>query len=559
MSNAEIAKQFELLANLMRIHNDNEFKARSYANAAFQISRLSKSVSGMEKKEIHALRGVGDTITTKIDQLLNGEPIKTFEELMNKTPLEVIKMLEIKGLGAKKIAVLWKEHDISNIHLLLEACNKNQLISMKGFSDKTQTSIKENIEFFLKNKDKYLYVQVEGTANALVGQLRKNGFSFVSLTGAIRRKCEVIDVIELIVVVDNEAVLPKELTSIFSSSKVIDKDGISCAEGITNNGIRLIVYLSSKEQFSYNLFKTTGNQKHVEEVDPLIKIKEMNSEEEIYRSAKLDFIEPELREGHDEVKMAIEKQLPELVKLDDFKGVMHIHSVYSDGHSTIEELANQCKQHYAYMGITDHSKAAVYANGLTEKRILQQHKEIDQLNQKLTPFVIFKGIECDILFDGSLDYDNKVLSSFDFVIISIHSSFKMDKAKATERLIKAIENPYTTILGHMTGRLLLTREGYPIDHKKVIDTCAANNVAIELNANPIRLDMDWRWIPYALEKGINIPINPDAHTLAGLNDVKYGVNVARKAGMGKEDLLNNLSLKEIKDYFFSKKSKTITT
>ncbi|MDX5345654.1 MAG: PHP domain-containing protein, partial [Hymenobacteraceae bacterium] len=286
----------------------------------------------------------------------------------------------------------------------------------------------------------------------------------------------------------------------------------------------------------------------------LVREQEFDSEEDIYKAAGMDYIEPEMREGTNELELAKAHKLPQLLELQDLKGILHNHSTYSDGANTLEQMALACRDlGYQYLGISDHSKTAAYAGGLREGDVLRQQKEIDELNKKLAPFKVFKGIESDILGDGSLDYDEDILKTFDFVVASIHSNLNMDEQKATERLLRAIENPYTTILGHPTGRLLLRREGYPINHKVIIDACAKNNVVIEINANPWRLDLDWRWVQYALEKGVMLSINPDAHVTSGYGDMRYGVLVGRKGGLTKEMTLNALGLEEIEEYFEKRK------
>jgi DNA polymerase (family 10) len=306
------------------------------------------------------------------------------------------------------------------------------------------------------------------------------------------------------------------------------------------------------------LVELTGNDAHFTMLKELIGTKwneNRDSEEEIYTTIGLDFVPPPIREGKYELEMAQNHHVPKLITDKDIKGILHAHSTYSDGLKSLEIMATRCKElGYEYLGFTDHSQSAFYANGLKPDRIIEQHNEIDELNKKLHPFKIFKGIESDILGDGSLDYDNKVLQSFDFIIASIHSNLKMTEEKATARLIAAIKNPYTTILGHPTGRLLLAREGYPIDHKAVIDACAKHNVVIELNANPFRLDLDWRWIQYAKEKDVLISINPDAHSLEGLNDVHYGIKVAQKGGLNKEFTFNSKSRENISLFFANRKA-----
>ena len=263
----------------------------------------------------------------------------------------------------------------------------------------------------------------------------------------------------------------------------------------------------------------------------------------------LQYIVPELREGLQEAELAREGKLPELIQFSDLKGVLHNHTTYSDGVHTLKEMADHCKGlGYEYLGICDHSKTAVYANGLSIDRVLEQQLEIDRLNAGYQGFRIFKGIESDILGDGSLDYPEEILKTFDFVVASVHSNLKMSEEKATERLIKAIENPYTTILGHPTGRLLLARPGYPVDHKKIIDACAANRVSIELNAHPYRLDIDWRWIPYCLEKGVAVSVNPDAHHREGFQDMYYGICAARKGMLTRQTCLNAMGLQEFEAY-----------
>ena len=343
----------------------------------------------------------------------------------------------------------------------------------------------------------------------------------------------------------------KELSEIKSDDKSIELN--------TSIGLLIIAKIVSDNNFVYETWNHTGNEKHIAfciENKSTIDITACLSEEEIYNKLSLPYYIPEIREGILEAKYATAKSTPAFIEYTDLKGCLHNHSTYSDGIHSLRDMAIAARDlGLQYFGICDHSKSAGYANGLQIERVFQQHKEIDLLNAELAPFKIFKGIESDILSDGNLDYPDEILASFDFIVASVHSGLKMDEDKATTRLIKAIENPHTTILGHPTGRLLLARKGYPIDHKKVIDACAANNVVVELNAHPYRLDIDWRWIDYCMDKNVMISINPDAHETAGLLDMHYGVYAAHKGGLTKEFTFNALTLEEINNWFQKKKSR----
>ena len=537
MQNKEIASAFKLIAQLMELHSENPFKIKSYANAVFKIERLEKSLSALTHDEIISIEGIGKSIGAKIIELLNAGSIKELEGLFEKTPVGVIEMLSIKGIGPKKIAVLWKQLQVETMGELLYACHENRLVELSGFGNKTQEAIKKSIEYKIANKGRFHYASAELVADEVLQNLRKTVNNVaVELTGSIRRKCEVIESVDVL----------------------IGQEGLAITLPENDLGIKVNLHFCKSEAFYSRLCETTASEKHLEVIKQMGFNQEKNyvSEQEIYHSLGLQYIEPELREGFNEIEKAKLNALPELIKVSDLKGIIHVHTTYSDGMHTLKQMAERCRDlGYEYLGITDHSQSAFYANGLKSDRILLQHQEIDALNKAMAPFKIFKGIESDILNDGSLDYPDEILKSFDFVIASVHSNLKMDEQKATRRLLNAIENPYTTILGHLTGRLLLSREGYPVDHVAIIDACAKHQVIIELNAHPYRLDMDWRWINYALEKGVKISINPDSHKMEGYGDLKYGVFAARKGGLTKEMTFNALSLEDVEACFFKKKQR----
>jgi DNA polymerase (family 10) len=558
MENKPIARKLRLLSQLMELHEVNPFKIKSIANAAFTVDKLSYAVATKSFEELSTIYGVGKSVAGKIVEIAQSGTMQELEDLLAATPAGIIEMMSIKGIGAKKVAVIWRQMGIETVGELFYACNENRLIEVKGFGLKTQEDIGKAIEFRMASSGKFLYHQVEEVADRLMDAL-KDTFSnaLMDYAGEYRRLREIINVLEIVVgSSDCEMAFQTILHSGLLENLKAEEGHLT---GETANGLKVMIWVVEKRHFFNTLFLKTGTEEHVKAVIERAgeEADQPESEEFIYHKAGLTFIKPELREGVTFIDRAVRNELPELISYNDLKGTLHNHSTWSDGANTIEEMALYCRDELKlqYLGMCDHSKTAVYAKGLSIERVLQQQEEIDHLNKKIDDFHIFKGIESDILNDGSLDYPEEILKKFDFVVASIHSNLKMSEDKATERLIKAIENPYTTILGHPTGRLLLSRNGYSIDHKKVIDACAANNVVIEINANPLRLDLDWRWHQYALQKGCWLSINPDAHRKEGFRDMHYGVIVARKGGLYKERCLNALSLQEISEVFNAKKKK----
>jgi DNA polymerase (family X) len=527
MTNDEIVEALEITAKLMELHNENPFKVKAIVSAAFKLSKLHYDFTDKTQEDIESIEGIGKGISSKILDLLKTGSTPELKALAEKTPPGVIAMLGIKGLGPKKVRQLWQDLEVESVGELLYACNENRLITLKGFGEKTQALLKQNIEFTLSNQNKFHYAALHKSLDKLIhGILKAEPNIQVSLIGQMARKCEIIEKIEILL------------------SGRMNAD-VSALE--KNIPLPLSYQYCEPEEFMYKTVELTSTSQHLEQIKfNTLPTKKFASEQDIYSKLNMQFIEPELREGMHEVELARKNKIPQLIELKDLKGILHNHTTYSDGVNTLTEMADYCnKLGYQYLGICDHSKSAFYANGLKEDRVQEQQLEIDKLNQKYTNFKILKGIESDILNDGSLDYSDEILKTFDFVVASIHSNLKMTEQKATQRLISAIENPYTSILGHPTGRLLLSRNGYPIDHKKIIDACAANKVSIELNAHPYRLDIDWRWIPYCIEKEVMISINPDAHHKEGFHDMYYGVCVARKGMLDKLHCLNALGLNEL--------------
>ena len=559
-----ILRQLKLIIKLMELHDENSFKIRSYQSAVNTIDRGDVSIEGKSIAELQALQGIGKSIAEVIASLAETGSHATLDDLLQRTPKGILEILEIKGLGPKKVKILWDELNITSTYELMEACQSGQVAKAKGFGEKTQESIIQALEFKAANQGKWLYADIEGSAEALLEEVKeKLGVSKIAFVGDFARKMEIIDTIELLVGTDE----PKAALQTLDNLENIEKDQQQSSPfkwrgKIIAPEVSLIIHFSSANRFISEKMLRSASKAHllyplennVTLAETIQGNSEVDSEEAFYTKVNLPFIPEELRDGFFEFDIAKDGQLDKLLTLADLKGILHNHSTYSDGKHSLRQMAEHCKAlGYEYLGISDHSRTASYAGGLDIDRVQQQHQEIDALNKELAPFKIFKGIESDILLDGSLDYPTEVLASFDFIVSSIHSSLSMDQKKATARLLKAIENPYTTILGHPTGRLLLRREGYPIDHKVIIDACAANGVVIEINSHPWRLDLDWRWIQYALEKGVMLSINPDAHEMDGYLDMKYGVLVARKGGLTKEKTFNTLTLQEMERYLQTRK------
>ena len=563
MDNKQITQTLKLTIQLMELHEENIFKIRSFQSALITLERDAPPLAALDSNKLQAINGIGKSIAEAILEVVQTGTHKLLSELLEKTPEGLLEVLTIKGLGPKKIKVLWQELNITSTHELMEACQSGQVAKLKGFGEKTQQSIIEALEYIDNNKGKWLYADIEAAVDQLLAQLESAvGNKNVSIVGDFARKIEIISNLEILIATDTPKATLSKLAAIPSLRQDITLSSPYRWGGFLKEAnLRCDILLLRQEIFVREKLLRKGSRPHllalVNENQTLASVflsKRFESEEEAYAEAGLAYIPEELREGQFEIELAKAGNLPELLEFEDLKGPLHNHSTYSDGKHTLREMAEYCKSlGYEYLGMADHSQSAFYANGLNAERIAMQQQEIDTLNKGLAPFKIFKGIESDILMDGSLDYPEEILASFDYVVASVHSSLSMDRKKATARLLKAIQNPYTTILGHPTGRLLLRREGYPIDHQVIIDTCAKMGVAIEINANPWRLDLDWRWVHYALEKEVKLSINPDAHETGGFADMKYGVYAGRKGGLTKEMTLNAMNLTDLETYFTQRK------
>lgn len=554
MNNSSIADIFSLLSKLMDINGENSFRAKSYSIAAFNIDKLPVELDTQSAEKIFAIKGIGEATGKKVLEILETGELKTLDEYLLKTPPGVVEMLNIKGLGPKKIAVIWKEMGIETLGELLYACNENRLLLYKGFGEKTQQGVKDSIEFYLRSKGSYLYAEIESLALSLQQQLvAEFSNSKFELTGAFKRQSPTIEMLEWVTTADAASL--QEFLEALSFTEAGKNGQYSVFKTPDNTSLKF--YFATDNNFGSILFHTTCSGTFLNAWETKFPETDLYADEKhLFAAVNVPYILPCLREKEAIISKAADNKLPVIIQPQDIKGIIHSHSNWSDGINSIEEMAKGAMEMgFEYIVLSDHSKSAYYAKGLTEDRIKEQHHYIDELNEKLRPFRIFKSIEADILSDGSLDYNSEVLATFDLVIASVHSNLKMTEEKAMLRLLGAIQNPYTTILGHMTGRLLLSREGYPVDHEKIIETCVENNVVIELNAHPRRLDIDWSYIDCAIEMGAMISINPDAHSVDGFRHIKYGVLAARKGGVEAKHNLSSCGLHALESYLEQRRAK----
>ena len=543
--NHDISNILSTYAKLYELHGGNSFKVRATAGAAYNIKKIGEPLANLSEEELAKVQQVGKGLASKVYEIIQTGSFEDLNDLLEATPKGVIDILKVKGLGPKKVEVLWKEVGITSIPDLLDACRENRLVEVKGFGFKTQAQIISDIEFKFNQEGKFHWAKLKPVVEIINDLFEASEhISQYEVTGDYRRLNDVVENLDFLVICSDLQLLADELSEHqFELIDVLDDHHLfQYAEAVN-----VRIFNTSDYSWGSALIKFTSTQAHLDLIKFDTISETFDDEIKVYQALNLPYILPELREGLNELQNLNEQD--QLITYSDLKGALHNHSTYSDGLHSLEEMAKQARSmDLQYFGICDHSQTANYANGLKPERVLEQMREIEALNKKMAPFKILSGIESDILGDGSLDYTNDILMLFDIVVASVHSNLTMDVDKAHLRLKRAIENPYTTILGHPTGRLLLMRPGYTIDHAYIIDACVDNNVAIELNAHPYRLDLDWRWIDYALSKGAFISINPDAHQKEGLSDMQYGVNVARKGYLKPAQCLNAMGLAELLEY-----------
>ena len=575
MDKKQIAAVLDEMGTLFELKGENPFKCRAFHNGARVVETLTADIEQVVALgEIRTVKGIGEGLAKVITELVETGKSEEHEKVKASLPEGLLQMLRIPGLGPKRVKLLHDKLNIKTIAELKSACDNHKLAALDGFGEKTEENILKGIELLSRSSDKHLYHMAKQSAEKMLESiLELKEIKRGEIAGSLRRKKEIIGDIDIVVSVgakDREKIFDAfvgqpDVESVVgrgeTKSSVVLKSGINCDLRIVQAKeypFALNYFTGSKEhnvemrsrarKFGLSL-NEYGFSRIDEKARKKVTVPRCSSEQEIYRALKLSYIPPELRENMGEIEAAEKGTLPDLITDEDIRGTFHCHTTYSDGLSALEDMVHAAqKLDWQYLGIADHSKAAAYAGGLTEGKVRQQQKEIDALNSKAKKFRIFKGTEVDILGDGSLDYSDKVLASFDYVVAAIHSKFKMTEAEATKRMITALKNRYVTFLAHPTGRLLLSRDGYPINMPQVIDAASDYGKGIEINAHPFRLDLDWRLVKYAKQKKVPIFINPDAHHTDGLIDVFYGVGIARKGWLEAKDVVNAWDLRKVEKF-----------
>ncbi len=585
MDKNEIAGLLEGIASLLALKEDSSvFEMRAYENAARALNSLDGDIAQLTREgKLKGTPGLGATTIKRIEEAVETGHIAFYDELVANTPAVKLDMLRIAGLGPKRINVIYDQLKVTSLAELEQACKDDRVAHLPGFGKKTQDKILQGLSFLSEHSGRFLYNVAEAEAERIRSALAElPDIVRLQVAGSLRRRRETVKDIDMVASVDDAtgSEVRRSIMDFFTSQpsvKAITGKGETKSSVVLNSGIAMDLRLVGDKQFPYTLHHFSGSREHHiplrrralsmnMTINDYGLFKVENGEEtlipcqtetDLYAALGMEYVEPELREDMGEIEAAVRHELPQLVQESDLRGVLHAHSTWSDGQNTIREMAEACIAHgYSYLGLTDHSKAAAYAGGLNADALKRQGEEIDQLNEEFKGrLLILKGTECDILRDGALDFDDETLASLDFVVASIHSNFNLSQEEQTQRMLRAISNPYLDIVGHPTGRILLGRAGYPLDIEAVIEAAATHGTCIEINAHPSRLDLDWRYVHKARDKGIKIPINPDAHALAGIDDMRYGIGIARKGWLRPVDVLNTMDIEALLAFFRVRRSK----
>jgi DNA polymerase (family X) len=574
MDKAQVAAVLDEIGTLLELQGENAFRCNAYHNAARTIQQLETDLAEtVAQGKLTDIPGIGETLRDKITALVQTGHLPFYEDLRQKTPPGLLEMLRLPGIGPKKVKALHDQLGLDTLDKLKAACDSGQVAELKGFGAKTQQKIVEGLSFLDQMGQRVRLDQALPLARALFATLEKlPGVIRIELCGSLRRQRETIKDIDLLVSTEDAAPIMDAFVQFPQVHQVVgrgDTKATVVVAAVDDQGKRFLINADlrvvSDKQFPFALNYFTGSKEHnvamrqraiqyglklneYELAGPKKKVA-CKEESELYRALDLDFVEPELRENTGELEAAAAHTLPDLVNAGDLQGAFHCHSTWSDGANSLEEMARAAKRlGWKYFGVADHSQSLTVANGLSVQRLRQQHAEIDDISAKVSGLKIFKGTECDILADGQLDYDDKVLAGFDYVVASVHTNFNQTQEEMTRRIVRALSNPCVTMLGHATGRLLLRRDGYKVDLEAVLQAAAKHGKMIEINAHPMRLDLDWIHCKRAKALGVKLVINPDAHSTGDLEYLPYGISVARRGWLTKEDVFNTQSAAKVSKY-----------
>jgi DNA polymerase (family 10) len=577
MDKHQVAAILDEIGTLLELQGESPFRCNAYHNGAQAIEQLEEDLATVVREgRLGSIRGIGETLREKITTLVTTGRLPFYEELRQKTPPGLLDMLRIQGLGPKRVKLLYDQLGIDTLDKLAQACESGQVAKLKGMGEKTQQKILEGIQLLRQMSSRVRLDEALTLANRLIEGLRTApGIVRMEVCGSLRRRRETIKDIDILISSETPEPIMDRFVSLPGVTQVIAHGATKSSVVVQGDGRLLMnadLRIVRDEQFPFALHYFTGNKEHniamrqraqqyglklneYELAGPDRRIS-CREEADLFRALDLDYIPPELRENTGEIEAAAKGELPKLIEAGDIQGVFHCHTTYSDGRNSIEEMVQAAQAlGLKYLGLADHSQSLTVANGLTPERVRQQQAEIDSINKRLKKFKIFKGTECDILADGRLDYSDDVLATFDYVVASVHSHFKQSREEMTARILRAIHNPYVTMLGHATGRLLLRREGYEVDLEAVLQAAAESGTMIEINANPQRLDLDWIHCKRAKALGVTLVINPDAHSAGEIAFYRYGVDVARRGWLEKGNVFNTQSLAEVTKALAARKPK----
>ena len=570
MQKEEVASVLDEIGVMLEIQGENAFRANAYHNAARAVEQLEGDLGQIVAAgKLAGVRGIGDTLRDKITTLVTTGALPFYDKLKSETPPGLFQMLRIGGLGPKKVKALYDQLGVDDLDKLKAACEADKVAHLKGFGAKTQAKILEGVEFLKQTAGRVRIDRAEAVARRLLDALRDApGVRRIEACGSLRRRKETIQDIDLLVLADDARPVMDRFVGLPGVTQLLGrgdtKASVTVADGEDGNRfvIQADLRVVNEAQFPFALHYFTGSKDHNIQMRRRAQARglklneyelvgqdrrvECGDEADLFRALDLAYVPPEIREDAGEFEAAENGALPDLIEISDISGVFHNHTTYSDGGDTLEDMAAAAKAlGLKYLGIADHSQSLTVANGLNAERVRHQQAAIDALNKRLKGMHIFKGTECDILADGRLDFDDDLLATFDYVVASVHSHFKQSREEMTDRIVRAIRHPAVTMLGHATGRLLLEREGYAVDLEAVLQAAAECGVMVEINAHPARLDLDWVHCRRAKALGVMIVINPDAHSTRGLGLYRFGLDVARRAWLTKEDVFNTRPLAEV--------------